>query len=66
MLQIEDNGKGFDVESCMEDALKERRMGLQIMEQRVALLKGKMVIASRVGLGSKIRVRIPYREVSDG
>jgi signal transduction histidine kinase len=41
-------------------------MGLRIMEQRVALLKGSLKIASRQGLGSKIKVKIPWRARIDG
>ncbi len=61
MLRIEDNGKGFNVETRIFEALKERRMGLQIMEQRVALLNGEMVIDSRPRLGTKILVKVPIR-----
>ncbi|UCF02372.1 MAG: GAF domain-containing sensor histidine kinase [Deltaproteobacteria bacterium] len=61
ILRIEDNGKGFDAQTRIFEALKERRMGLQIMEQRVALLNGEMVIDSRPRLGTKILVKVPIR-----
>jgi signal transduction histidine kinase len=61
ILRIEDNGKGFDVETRLYEALQERRMGLQIMKQRVALLNGEMVIDSRPRLGTKILVKVPMR-----
>lgn len=61
ILRIEDNGKGFDLQTRIFEALKERRMGLQIMEQRVALLNGEMVIDSRPRLGTKILVKVPIR-----
>ena len=35
ILRIEDNGKGFDVESRLAKSLKEKRMGLSSMEERV-------------------------------
>ena len=37
ILRIEDDGKGFDLESRLEEALNERRMGIRSMEERVAL-----------------------------
>jgi PAS domain S-box-containing protein len=61
ILRIEDNGKGFNVQTRIFEALKEKRMGLQIMEQRVALLNGEMVIDSRPRLGTKILVKVPIR-----
>jgi signal transduction histidine kinase len=61
ILRIEDNGKGFDLQTRIFEALKERRMGLQIMQQRVALLNGEMVIDSRPRLGTKILVKVPIR-----
>jgi signal transduction histidine kinase len=61
ILRIEDNGRGFDLQTRIFEALKERRMGLQIMEQRAALLNGEMVIYSRPRLGTKILVKVPIR-----
>jgi two-component system NarL family sensor kinase len=66
MLRIEDNGKGFDVEKRLDAALRERRMGLWSMRQRVAHLRGELEIESRPTQGTKIQVRVPYMEKSDG
>ena len=62
LLQIEDNGKGFDVRERFEAAVKERRMGLHIMQERAAMLRGEMHIESHPPLGTSILVRIPYEE----
>jgi signal transduction histidine kinase len=59
ILRIEDNGVGFDVPDRMNAARGERRMGLQGMEQRVALLAGTMKIESRPKHGSRIRIEVP-------
>ena len=40
ILRIEDNGKGFDVSDRMNAGRDERCMGLQGMQERVALLGG--------------------------
>lgn len=58
-LTIEDNGKSFDVESRSVAALKEKRMGLLGMKERVKLLKGKMRIQSIPSRGTTICVEIP-------
>jgi signal transduction histidine kinase len=61
ILRIEDNGKGFDVEDRLASAANERRMGLRTMEERVALLQGKMRVESRPMQGTKIFIQVPYR-----
>lgn len=62
ILRIEDDGKGFDLESRLEDALNERRMGIRSMEERVALLNGTIKVQSRLMQGTKIVAEVPYKE----
>jgi signal transduction histidine kinase len=62
VIRIKDNGKGFDVNRRRKQALKEKRMGLQSMVERVHLLEGKIDIQSRPGKGSYIRIEIPVKE----
>jgi len=64
VIRIKDNGKGFDVNRRRKQALKEKRMGLQSMVERVRLLEGKIDIQSRPGKGSYIRIEIPVKERS--
>ncbi|UCD77085.1 MAG: PAS domain S-box protein [Desulfobacterales bacterium] len=59
ILRIEDNGKGFDVEQRMARSLKEKRMGLSSMEERVSLLGGSMKIKSRLSKGTRIFIEVP-------
>ncbi len=66
ILRIEDNGMGFDVEDRLGSAAKERRMGLRTMQERVALLQGKMRIESRLTEGTKIFIEFPYRGENNG
>ncbi|RPI51281.1 MAG: sensor histidine kinase, partial [Deltaproteobacteria bacterium] len=61
ILRIEDNGKGFDVESRLASAVNEKRMGLRSMEERVTLLGGKMKIQSRPMQGTKLFIEVPCR-----
>lgn len=62
ILRIEDDGKGFNIKNRMGSAIKEKRMGLRSMEQRVCLLNGKMKIQSRPAEGTKICIEVPYKE----
>jgi signal transduction histidine kinase len=62
ILRIEDNGKGFDVHSCLKKAASEKRMGLGNMQERVRLLDGQLQIQSLPKSGSKIVVEVPYKE----
>ncbi len=66
ILRIEDNGKGFDVERRLAKALKEKRMGLSNMEERVSLLQGTMNIKSQPSKGTRIFIEVPCRERKNG
>jgi PAS domain S-box-containing protein len=59
LLRIEDNGRGFDVKNRLARSLKEKRMGLSSMEERVSLLGGSMKISSRPSKGTKIFIEVP-------
>jgi signal transduction histidine kinase len=60
IVRIEDDGKGFEVEKRMFDALNEKRMGLKSMEERVSLLGGVMSIKSRPNEGTKIVIKVQH------
>jgi PAS domain S-box-containing protein len=62
VIRIKDNGKGFDVNARREWALKEKRMGLQSMVERVRLLQGKINIQSRPNKGTYIFIAITLKE----
>jgi len=66
ILRIEDNGRGFDVESRLAKSLKEKRMGLSSMEERVNLLGGTIQISSRPSKGTKIFTEVPCKERQNG
>jgi len=54
-VSVEDNGKGFDVESLSE----RNNMSIKIIKERVELLGGFMDISSIIGQGSRITFQIP-------
>lgn len=62
ILQIEDNGDGFELKKRKKELINEKRMGLKSIEERVGLLKGKFRIQSKKKLGTRIHVEVPYKE----
>ena len=61
-LQIEDQGRGFDVQAALGSP---RSCGLAGMQERVLLLGGKLTIESRPGAGTQVTAELPLRR-SDG
>jgi PAS domain S-box-containing protein len=66
ILRIKDNGKGFDVQKRMAMLTNEKRMGIHSMVQRTKLLHGKMEIQSKPMQGTKISIRLPYKDKNSG
>lgn len=64
ILRIHDNGRGFDVEKRERAIIKEKRMGLRSMRERVNLLRGRMSIRSGPGRGTRIAITLPLEERS--
>jgi two-component system sensor histidine kinase DegS len=59
-VQVEDNGKGFDVESLPDKTA----MGLKVIRERVEMLGGIMQLESVVGQGTFVSFQIPATTVS--
>lgn len=59
VVEIRDDGKGFDLEAVQRTRDKERRWGLVNMRERAGSLGGKMDIRTAPGKGTQIVVRIP-------
>lgn len=59
ILRIEDNGKGFNVDRRSEEAVNEKRMGLQGMHERARMLGGRMKIISRPSEGTRVIIEVP-------
>lgn len=64
-LRIEDNGRGFDVRQWERTIVKDRRLGLRSMKERVNLLGGYMVIRSVQGTGTCIEIELPLEGRTD-
>jgi signal transduction histidine kinase len=59
ILRIEDDGIGFDTEKKFKALTQEKSMCLRSMQERTALLEGKMKVQSKPGKGTKISIEIP-------
>ncbi|WP_333693903.1 sensor histidine kinase [Flavobacterium sp.] len=57
ILNIEDNGKGFDVNKYTSDGF-----GLTQIKARVKNLKGKITINSKLGAGTLLYIKLPIPE----
>ncbi|HZC03688.1 MAG TPA: ATP-binding protein, partial [Gammaproteobacteria bacterium] len=52
VVEISDDGQGFELETTPG-------MGLSSMQERVAMVDGKLEIESKVGRGTSVRLRVP-------
>jgi two-component system sensor histidine kinase UhpB len=59
MAVVTDDGLGFNVEEMMRS--RERGLGLFGMQERLALVRGQLVIDSSPGRGTTIHARVPSR-----
>jgi signal transduction histidine kinase len=59
-FEIEDNGKGIDLEKIEMNYLNEKRLGLASMKERVRMLGGRFKIKSQLNDGTKIYFMIPF------
>ena len=56
------DGDGFDLKARLKQAVSEKRMGLQGIEERVSLLRGRLKIRSQPSKGTSIFIEVPYEE----
>jgi signal transduction histidine kinase len=56
MLEVHDNGVGFDFEE-VRDVFS---LGLSSMRERAALVNGALTINSRPGIGTTVKLTVPY------
>lgn len=57
VIDIRDNGKGFD--KTLIDEKKNNHFGLSLMNERITLLGGKIDLKSKLGKGTSIKIEIP-------
>ncbi len=59
-MRIKDNGQAFDAEKILH-SVKNKRMGLLGMRERVEMVGGDFSVVSAPGQGTVIKARIPFR-----
>src|SRR2546421_3278824 len=57
LVEVSDNGKGFDVEEAMGTGRSLYHIGLRVMRERVQEAGGKWEISSKPGAGTTIKAR---------
>jgi PAS domain S-box-containing protein len=57
VIQIEDDGNGFDVNSALASRSSS---GLTGMQERAALLAGELLLTSAPGKGTQLRAKLPF------
>jgi signal transduction histidine kinase len=65
VLEIKDNGRGFDVEKTAGEAVTRKQLGLIGMQERVSLVNGAVKIESTLGQGTTLRVYVPLHIEED-
>ena len=58
-ITVKDNGKGFDLPETIGDLIKDGRLGLAGMQERIQLLSGSLEIESKPGKGTSITIETP-------
>lgn len=65
VLEIADDGRGFDAQAALSASRDGRSAGLGGMEERLALLGGDLEIESGDGRGSRVRATLPLDQAPD-
>jgi len=60
ILEIEDNGKGFDPDQVLGNYTRRESLGLLTLQERVRRLGGRLEIHSAPGKGTRLVVYAPY------
>jgi signal transduction histidine kinase len=63
ILQIEDDGVGFDPAAALEDAERPAGWGLVGIQERVRLANGEVQIHSEPGKGTRLIVKVPFERM---
>jgi signal transduction histidine kinase len=59
LVDVEDDGRGFDVTAVRPEADQARGLGLLGMQERVSLLGGRIDIRSEPGSGTTVHIEVP-------
>jgi signal transduction histidine kinase len=59
LVIVEDDGLGFDAKALLNTPVRNRRLGLLGMQERVELVGGNLNIESTPGVGTTVLAHIP-------
>jgi signal transduction histidine kinase len=59
ILEIADNGTGFEVDEIFKNGAEKGSTGLVNIRKRALLIKAELALESKIGLGTTYRIRIP-------
>jgi signal transduction histidine kinase len=63
LIEVRDNGKGFDVGKVQASYDKRGSLGMVNMSERAEVLKAKLSIASATGQGTRVMLRFPLERI---
>lgn len=65
VIDVEDDGKGFDVQEVTASTDETRGLGLLGMKERASLFGGSVRIDSQPGQGTRVQIEVPVRDEED-
>lgn len=65
VIDVEDDGKGFDVQEVAASTDETRGLGLLGLKERAALFSGSVTIESQPGRGTRIHIEVPVGDGED-
>ena len=66
VIEVEDDGKGFDLAALSRQVDKGQGLGLMGMQERVALFSGMMTVETAPGAGTQLRIEVPLEGSENG
>ena len=64
ILEVKDNGKGFDVDEVIRQSLKYQSTGLRGLQKRAELIGARLEIKSDAGKGTSIKIHVPLTKTA--
>lgn len=61
-VEVQDNGQGFDVNKVQSNYDKRGSLGMINMHERAEVMKAKLSIASAIGQGTRVSLRLPLTQ----
>ncbi|HEX9015761.1 MAG TPA: cache domain-containing protein [Chloroflexota bacterium] len=66
VIEVEDDGEGFDLAAVSKTSEKGRGLGLMGMRERVSLFSGTLAVETAPGAGTQLRIVVPLEGAGNG